>query len=450
MPLRVRSARAGQLTATTVDRRHPGGDVRGEAADGRLRVPRAALCRPAGRASSAGGPRSRRAPGRASATRRSSRRAARSSRACFSAAGAASPRTVCTSTSPRRRCARRRPAGDRVDPRRRLHPGRAPATTTARKLAASGAVVVTINYRLGALGFLAHPALASRPGGPAGNYGLMDQQAALRWVQRQHRAVRRRPAQRHDRRPVGRRPVGARPAGLPGLARAVPAGDRAERRVRAEPAVRSPTPRQPARRSPRRRAARTRRRACLRHLPVDALVALPGAAIPGVVDGKVLTESIGAALAAGRFARVPILNGDQPRRGAHLRRRPRRGRERRDLRARAPTRQPPTPTSRVIAAVLGVSAASAADDRGRVPARRLPADQRSRRSACSSQTRTSRARRCRSTAGRRRRVPTFAYQFDDDTAPQRFAPPGVLPPIATHSSEIQYLFDQPNAPVQAP
>jgi para-nitrobenzyl esterase len=50
------------------------------------------------------------------------------------------------------------------------------------KLAADGTVVVTINYRLGVLGFLAHPALASRPGGPAGNYGLMDQQAALRWV----------------------------------------------------------------------------------------------------------------------------------------------------------------------------------------------------------------------------------------------------------------------------
>ena len=52
------------------------------------------------------------------------------------------------------------------------------------KLAADGIVVVTINYRLGALGFLAHPALASSPGGPSGNYGLMDQQAALRWVQR--------------------------------------------------------------------------------------------------------------------------------------------------------------------------------------------------------------------------------------------------------------------------
>ncbi|MFJ4656981.1 carboxylesterase/lipase family protein [Nocardia sp. NPDC088792] len=44
-------------------------------------------------------------------------------------------------------------------------------------------IVVTINYRLGALGFLAHPALATASG-DAGNYGLMDQQAALQWVQR--------------------------------------------------------------------------------------------------------------------------------------------------------------------------------------------------------------------------------------------------------------------------
>lgn len=45
-------------------------------------------------------------------------------------------------------------------------------------------VVVTINYRLGALGFLAHPALAGRDaaGEEPGNYGLADQQAALRWV----------------------------------------------------------------------------------------------------------------------------------------------------------------------------------------------------------------------------------------------------------------------------
>jgi para-nitrobenzyl esterase len=47
-------------------------------------------------------------------------------------------------------------------------------------------VVVTVNYRLGALGFMAHPALTSEdPAYPSsGNYGLEDQQAALEWVQR--------------------------------------------------------------------------------------------------------------------------------------------------------------------------------------------------------------------------------------------------------------------------
>ncbi|MEO6237324.1 MAG: carboxylesterase/lipase family protein [Vicinamibacterales bacterium] len=50
-------------------------------------------------------------------------------------------------------------------------------------LARRGAVVVTLNYRLGALGFFAHPALdRGQAGGPM-NFGLLDQVAALRWVQ---------------------------------------------------------------------------------------------------------------------------------------------------------------------------------------------------------------------------------------------------------------------------
>ena len=51
------------------------------------------------------------------------------------------------------------------------------------RLAAEGAVVITVNYRCGLFGFLAHPALsAESEHGVSGNYGLLDQLAALAWV----------------------------------------------------------------------------------------------------------------------------------------------------------------------------------------------------------------------------------------------------------------------------
>lgn len=51
------------------------------------------------------------------------------------------------------------------------------------KLASRGAVIVSINYRLGVFGYFAHPALsAESPDGISGNYGLLDQVAALEWV----------------------------------------------------------------------------------------------------------------------------------------------------------------------------------------------------------------------------------------------------------------------------
>ncbi|RMG06710.1 MAG: carboxylesterase family protein, partial [Planctomycetota bacterium] len=50
-------------------------------------------------------------------------------------------------------------------------------------LALRGVVVVTLNYRLGVLGFLAHPELTAEGQGESGNYGVLDVIEALRWVQ---------------------------------------------------------------------------------------------------------------------------------------------------------------------------------------------------------------------------------------------------------------------------
>jgi para-nitrobenzyl esterase len=49
-------------------------------------------------------------------------------------------------------------------------------------MAKAGAVFINFNYRVGAFGFLAHPELTREQGGHSGNYGIMDQTLALRWI----------------------------------------------------------------------------------------------------------------------------------------------------------------------------------------------------------------------------------------------------------------------------
>lgn len=62
--------------------------------------------------------------------------------------------------------------------------GTSEARQDGANLATRGVVVVSMNYRLGIFGFFAHPDLAAESGrNSAGNYGLLDQTAALRWVQ---------------------------------------------------------------------------------------------------------------------------------------------------------------------------------------------------------------------------------------------------------------------------
>jgi para-nitrobenzyl esterase len=65
--------------------------------------------------------------------------------------------------------------------------GSSPPTYAGAALAKQGVVLVSFNYRLGRFGFFAHPQLTQQANGagePLGNYGYMDQLAALRWVKR--------------------------------------------------------------------------------------------------------------------------------------------------------------------------------------------------------------------------------------------------------------------------
>ena len=96
-------------------------------------------------------------------------------------------------------------------------------------LAREGVVVVTVNYRLGVLGFFTHPELTQESGGASGNYALLDLIAALRWVHDHIAAFGGDPGQRHARRAVGRRRQHAQPRRLAARQGPVPSRHRRER-----------------------------------------------------------------------------------------------------------------------------------------------------------------------------------------------------------------------------
>jgi para-nitrobenzyl esterase len=181
-------------------------------------------------------------------------------------------------------------------------------------LAKRGAVVVTLNYRLGRFGFFAHPALTQETASaPLGNYGILDQIAALKWV-RQNAAGFGGDAQNIT--VVGESAGGICVSYLleSALARGL------FQRAIIESGILSGAPRGAATTIPQAEVAGVAAAKswglndpdprALRQVPAQQI--LGSAATPTtwpMIDGKIIPEDLSAALAAGHIAHVPLLLG---------------------------------------------------------------------------------------------------------------------------------------------
>jgi para-nitrobenzyl esterase len=307
-------------------------------------------------------------------------------------------------------------------------------------LMARGVVVVTINYRLGALGFLAHPALAAEsPQGSSGNFGLLDQQAALRWVRRNISEFG------GDPRNVtifGESAGGlsihaqlASPLAHGLFARAI---DESGAYMPVQPTLAGAEAAGSAFAASAGCAGQTA--ACMRSLPVTTILAKQtGATTSPNVDGVVLPRTILAAFQSGNFNHVPVIEGNNhdewrlfvaqaevithvPLSAAAY------------VPAIAATLRVPLSAATAIAAAYPLNAFSS-------PSVALGAVGTDAIFACNARTFTQLLAR---------QVPTFQYEFDDPHAPMRFLPPVSFPTGAYHAAEIQYVFDLRGTPVPSP
>lgn len=296
-------------------------------------------------------------------------------------------------------------------------------------LVRDGVVVVTINYRLGALGFLAHPALADSPGGPSGNYGLMDQQAALRWVSRNIAGFGGNPGNVTI--------FGESAGGLSVLSQLVSPGARGlvDRAVVMSGAYALTQPSlADAETAGQTFAAAAgcadQSATCLRGLPVTTLLASQSDGYVPNLDGRVLHRSVGTALDTGQFSRVPIVNGTTLDEWRLF------------VAASELAGFPVTAGNYVatIAGTLGVPAEVAAAIAEEYPLSAYPSPAVAMGAvgtdaifACPALTVNNRASRY---------VPTFGYEFGDRNAPP-LLPPTSFPQGAAHGYELKYLFELP-------
>jgi para-nitrobenzyl esterase len=180
------------------------------------------------------------------------------------------------------------------------------------RLSARGVVLVTLNYRLGVLGFFAHPQLGAGVDTASGNFGLLDQIAALQWVHENIGHFGGDPAAVTI---FGQSAGGGSVVALltSPLARGMFRGAIVESGATLGP---QPATTLVAARASGEKFAGQATLAQLRALSANELLQRWGTVIAGpIVDGKVLTEDPAAAFAAGREQKVPLIIGNNAREG---------------------------------------------------------------------------------------------------------------------------------------
>ena len=171
--------------------------------------------------------------------------------------------------------------------------------------------------------------------------------------------------------------------------------------------------------------------ACLRGLPVAAILASQTAAgYQPDLDGTVLTQSIGPALASGHFNRVPIINGTNHDEWRFF------------VALDTLTRLPPVTAANYVASIsLDARPARRGSQRRSPP--QYPVSSFPSAAEAMGAAGTDAVFACPALAvdlDASKYVPVHAYEFSDENAPERFLPPLGFPYGAAHASEIQYLF----------
>ncbi len=292
----------------------------------------------------------------------------------------------------------------------------------------AGVVVVSINYRVGVLGFFALPALDAEHHA-LGDYGLMDQQLALRWVQSNIAAFGGDP---HDVTIFGQSSGGGSvlsqlvsPEAANLFARAIVQSGSTQALAR------TLTPLATAEAAGARFATAAGCAsvdiACLRALPAEQIVTLQQPYLIGLIGGvESLPSSFHTAIEAGDFQHVPVLLGGNHDDGRWV-----------IAQTELNTGQPLT-AYRFPAAVAAFYGNAAAPS---VLGEYRPADYPSASEALGA-AETDSYIACTSLALDRWLapfVPVYGYEFDDRAAPM-YMPPVSFPYGAPHSVELQFLF----------